>query len=376
MTEVALDHISGSLSQSVWEGRGGLDRLGAHLGERSQNIVVVGSHTRIHSSNLQERLPHARIATFSDFASNPPLRDVRSAINFVTDQAPDLVIGLGGGSAMDTAKLARALVSVAPSVFRPDPPGLILLPTLAGSGSEITRFATFYEGRTKCSVDDRRLLADLVIADPSLVAGAPRKHAASSALDAVAQCLESLWARASTSHSRELAASGLRVLSEALPLVHPELDDETAELLVRASLDGGRAIDVTRTTAAHAFAYPMTAMFGVPHGLAATLHLIWLVPYVLDNLNSACSDPRGATFVRQNIELAADALGAADPRTLAATLEQLVAGCGFATNLGEYGVNASHLTEVIRSALVTSRADNLPVLLDPDEIRRRLERRL
>lgn len=242
---------------------------------------------------------------------NPALDQVSEAVEFAREYQPDAVVGIGGGSVMDVAKCVAVLAECAgdPRSYLLEPrsiPGrrismLVLVPTIAGSGSELTSFATVYAGYRKLSLDHPSARADHVLIDPDLAATVPTATAAASALDALAQAVESAWAVAATPESRALAIRALETLAPVLDTAtrrgtfsDPGLRTE----LARGAALAGAAIDVSRTTAAHALSYALTARHGIAHGAAVGLHLRWLIGHNAAATDADTRHPDGADALR------------------------------------------------------------------------------
>jgi alcohol dehydrogenase class IV len=166
----------------------------------------------------------------------------------------DAYIAVGGGTAIDTAKLVRGL-------DEPLPP-FLAVPTTAGTGAETTRFAVYYDHGVKKSADDVRYLPTDQILIPEFTVTQSSYQRASTEFDAYAQAVESLWAVGGTDESRAYAQKALDLMAAGEQML--------------GSYWAGRAIDISRTTAAHALSYYMTANYGIPHG-----HAVYMMfPYV------------------------------------------------------------------------------------------------
>ena len=166
----------------------------------------------------------------------------------------DAYIAVGGGTAIDTAKLVRGLNGLLPP--------FLAVPTTAGTGAEATRFAVYYDHGVKKSADDVRYLPTDQILIPEFTATQSAYQRASTEFDAYAQAVESLWAVGGTDESRAYAQKALDLIA-------------TGDKML-GSYWAGRAIDISRTTAAHALSYYMTANYGIPHG-----HAVYMMfPYV------------------------------------------------------------------------------------------------
>ena len=194
-------------------------------------------------------------------SANPKVEQVQQLLGLLPDNV-DGFIAVGGGTVIDTAKLLN-LAHVAKKDVRSilrikDAPCRLLpsfaIPTTAGTGAEATRFAVCYDGETKYSVDFEVIKPDDVALIPEFAATLPSYQKAATNFDAYAQAVESLWAKGATDESRAYA-------NRALSLI------KTGDWC-RASYWAGRAIDISRTTAAHAFSYYLTSHYGIPHGAA------------------------------------------------------------------------------------------------------------
>lgn len=161
-------------------------------------------------------------------------------------------IAVGGGTVIDTTKLLRGL----------NPIPFLAIPTTAGTGAEATRFAVFYKDGTKHSADNVGYLPTDQILIPEFCDSAPAYQKASCAFDAYAQAVESLWAKGATEESKGYAFKALDCMKQGEQLL--------------GAYWAGRAIDISRTTAAHAFSYYMTSAYGIPHG-----HAVYMMfPYI------------------------------------------------------------------------------------------------
>lgn len=204
--------------------------------------------------------------------------------------ADAVLVAVGGGSTMDLAKLlscrpadgrfdglAAALRGEAawPELIRSP---LWLLPTTAGTGSEVTRWATLWDTDTapalKRSLDEAWGHAERAFVDPALTLTCPAAVTRDSALDTLAHALESLWNRHANPLSDRLALQAARRVIAHLPAVMARPDDLALRCeLSLAALEAGLAFAQTRTALAHALSYDLTLTLGVPHGLACALWL-------------------------------------------------------------------------------------------------------
>lgn len=359
------------------EGTGAIDRLPELMaGFAPRRILVVGGPTGLARAGVAELLKGYEVRYFSDFTPNPRLPDVLRGCAAAQAAHPDLIVGAGGGSALDVAKMVRALpvdrraaVEVLSGTAPPRARApLFLVPTTAGTGSEVTGFATVYVDGVKHSLDHPSVHADVAVVDPALTATCPADVTYSGAFDALAHAIESLWALRSTTASRAHAADalvGLVAVLSAAPWPPSAADRAT---LSRSATRAGLAIDRTRTTAAHAFAYPLTARFDVRHGLACALNLVWLLPYTVERMAVDVQDPRGEAFVARRLDQIAAALGADDPAGSGSAVAALLTGAGFLPRLRDHGVGPDGLTWLVQAALGSGRSANGPVRLNPADV--------
>ncbi|MGW1376153.1 phosphonoacetaldehyde reductase [Streptomyces sp. NPDC002446] len=365
----------------VLTGPGRLADLGRLLTDRwaARRVLVVASTRGLIRHQVHERLDAAGIGTvetFTGFAPNPTLEQALAGCAVRDAFRPDAIVAVGGGSAIDTAKLVRTLPAEHAAALpcldgarrlpaaRRTP--LVAVPTTAGTGSEATRFATvFVQGGRKKSLDGPDVRPDAALIDPLLLRDCPREVRYACAFDAFCHAVESYWSRRSTPHSRDLARSALQDLSALLAAGLDTQDEAELTRLAAAAHRAGLAIDVTRTTAAHAFAYRLTTRYGVPHGVACLLNLRWLWAYNERHLAEHCRDERGADEVGRRL---AELRTAAEPLARGGEPAEFLAGllrtAGFPPDLGAYGVRHRDLAELIAHGSVPGRADNNPVALD------------
>jgi alcohol dehydrogenase len=272
-------------------GRGTLDRLGevAHGGAL---LVTTAGATRRGLTDRIRRL--ADIAHVDDSVEpNPSLAVVEDMIGRWSGERIDAVIGAGGGSAIDTAKvLAMALAGSGTTlrdlIDRPadhaavEPIPVIALPTTAGTGAEVTPTATVWDSgaRRKLSAATPRMFPTAAIVDPDLTDSLPWGETLSSGLDALSQCFEAICNRAATPLTDAVAQRGILLAMPALRALRAQdLSSDPRAAMSEAALLSGLVISQTRTGLAHSISYPITAHFGVPHGLACAVGLPGVLAY-------------------------------------------------------------------------------------------------
>ncbi|WP_339861359.1 phosphonoacetaldehyde reductase [Paremcibacter congregatus] len=260
-----------------------------HLRQLEYNhVLIVGSARSCRDTGIIEALrrhmPDIVIDQFGDFSPNPDFQEVWRGCRMLKKSGAAAVISLGGGTAMDIAKSMVGLHQLdepaARNAIRNGGRDLsastlshIALPTTAGSGSEATHFAVVYLDGIKYSLASTHLMPTLSIIDGTLTRGMSRALAASSAMDALCQAIESYWAVAATKESMLYATRAIELLKHyMLPAINEQTSGAQNRIAEAACL-AGQAINITKTTAAHAFSYYLTYQHGIPHGHAVSFCL-------------------------------------------------------------------------------------------------------
>lgn len=347
---------------AVTFGAGSIARLPALLGGRSVALVAFPEAKALGLVDAVSRLLGPALAgVVDDVEQNPDVSHLaRLHARFWDKFDPcDAIVALGGGSTIDTAK---ALAIMPPSgsfneivarlaAGEPVKPSrskaLIAVPTTAGTGSEVTSWATLWDRATarKHSLHVRETWPEAAIVDPALTASAPRALTLQSGLDALSHALEAIWNVNANPVSDGLAVSAARRMQRTLPKLVERLGD--AGLRSDASLsalEAGLAFSNTRTALAHSISYPMTLLHGLPHGIACSFTL----PLVLARATGVRQD-RDAVLAQLFDVPLADA-----PAHLAAWLEAL----GVSTRFQTYGVDENESRRMIDTALDGERGRN------------------
>jgi alcohol dehydrogenase len=268
---------------------GAIDQLSSHLDCRRAVLVTSpGFRRRGVVDRMEAALGDRLVGVLDDVKPNPDLWDVDAQGERLRALKPDLLIALGGGSSMDTAKgLARLLSQPAgytlSAHFRdglafetiPALP-VAAIPTTAGTGAEVTPFGTIwdFERGKKYSVTGPDLYSTFAVLDPELTLGLPEEVTISSGLDAISHALESAWNKSASPVTLSYSAKSLQFSLQALPMLKQAPDDlEARGQMMQASLLAGLAISQTRTALAHSISYPLTTKFDLPHGFACSFTL-------------------------------------------------------------------------------------------------------
>lgn len=235
---------------------------------------------------------------FSEFTPNPLYEQVRKGVELFNEHQCDAIVAVGGGSTIDVAKCIKLYCKMDPQEnylqqeYKDSGIPLIAVPTTAGTGSESTRYAVIYFEGKKQSVTHESIIPTYAVLEPSLLKSLPLYQKKCTMLDAMCQCIESLWSVNSTDESQLYAKIGLQMIMDHWHGYIEDNSEEDAQYIMMAANYGGRAINISQTTAPHAMSYKLTSMYGLPHGHAVALCLpeVWM--YMME-YPEKCIDPRG-----------------------------------------------------------------------------------
>lgn len=300
------------------------------------------------------------VKTYADVVADPPEAVVLAAADVARAHGTDVVIGLGGGSSMDVAKLIAVLAGVDQPLqqmygignVRGDRLPLVQVPTTAGTGSEVTNIAIVTTGATtKMGVVAPQLYADIAILDAELTVGLPPRVTAATGIDAMVHAIEAYTSRHKKNPlSDNLARQALQLLSANLLTVCTDGRNLGArQAMLLGALLAGQAFSNAPVAAVHALAYPIGGIFHVPHGLSNAL----VLPHVLRFNASAAS--------RSYAELAAIVVpgvtGSDEARAeaLAAAMETFAHQTGIERTLRQVGIGEHDLDRLAEEAMLQTR---------------------
>lgn len=268
------------------------------------------------------------IVRFSGFRPNPSYESVAEGVELFRGENCDLIVAVGGGSAMDVAKCVKLFANMdgKQNYLRQEivPNGIRLLavPTTAGTGSEATRYAVIYFEGEKQSISDESCIPSAVLMDPSLLRTLPDRHRTAAMLDALCHGIESFWSVNSTEESRAYSRAGIQGVLANLESYLSNQDSGNAGMLAAANM-AGKAINITQTTAGHAMCYHLTSRYGIAHGHAAALCVSKLWPYMVSHTEK-CADPRGEEYLIKTFGEIARAMGCETVQEAVETFQSIV----------------------------------------------------
>lgn len=321
----------------------GLPQIAAKLGDGSVWLVTdPGLEAHGYPDRAQNLLETAgfQVILVSDIQENPDSLVVRRLGDRLLADNPSLIVALGGGSALDTAKAANLLAFSGGEMVDYRGYGkakgkllpMVGIPTTTGTGSESQSYAVIEERQShlKMACGDPQLLFHTVILDPELAASQPKRIAAVSGLDAITHALESHVTTRKSPLSNMYSLEAWKLLVAAFPkMIRDKPDIETVAAMQWGAYLAGAAIEQSMLGACHASANPLTAHYGLVHGLAVSL----MMPGVL-RFNSCVSDDQYESLAK-----IAGLPGIHPAEELAGMLENLASSAGLETRLRDCGVN-------------------------------------
>jgi len=295
---------------------------------------------------------------FKEVEPDPRIETANKAAAFVKEHKADLIVGLGGGSAMDIAKAAAVICT------NPDPietysginlvpkPGLpvVLIPTTAGTGSEVTSISVLSntEKKIKAGVVSDYMFARCAFLDPALTVKLPPPVTASTGLDALVHAMESYVGKRASFITEPLAFSAMEMIAKYLRRAYADGSDiEARSGMLQGSLLAGLAFANTQTGAAHACSHSLGAFFHIPHGIATAL----MLPAVMKFNCIAATEKFSniASAFGENIE-GLSPIEAAN-RSVDAVV-RLIEDIGFQLGLENYGVTESDIPALTDGAIL------------------------
>ncbi|MFQ6131070.1 MAG: iron-containing alcohol dehydrogenase family protein [Armatimonadota bacterium] len=367
----ALD-TGGAVPTKVWCGAGSLPAVWDELAALgcSRPLIVCGQTVRLAGpvEALLEVGPDVEVACYDQVEPDPSEQTIREAGALARQEGVDAVIGLGGGSSMDAAKaiavealeegwIARQEAAGQPTQLDRALP-IIAVPTTAGTASEVTPFSviTFPAVKRKLVLNHPDLYPKVAVLDPTLLATAPKVARMAAGLDALTHAVESYVSKQATEQTREHALQAIRLIAQHLRAAVADGEDVPAQDgMQRAATIAGLAFSHSRLGVVHALALPLSAHFGVPHGVANAI----LLPHGMDyNVPAAPDDFRLMGGILAGRQERAEA-----PEAAPEAVRSLAAHCGAPPRMRDAGVEQEAIPRMAEDAMQSA---HIPV--NPREV--------
>ncbi len=293
-------------------------------------------------------------------STEPYFTDLDRLVDYFTPFGPDTVLGIGGGSVLDIAKLLAALLDneqtvhevVGNGLLKKRTKKLICAPATSGTGSEVSPNAILIDDADgqKKGIISPFLLPDLVLVDPVLTSSVPSSVTAATGLDALTHCIEAYTNKFSNPFTDVFALEGIRLIAaNLLDAVTDGNNLEAREKLSMGSMYGGFCLGPVNTAAVHALAYPLGTMFHVAHGLSNAV----LLPHVMEFNIPAAVEKYAAVAGALGVALDADLHAMALKGIV--RIREIMQACNVPENLRSMGVTQSDIPIMAQEAMKIQR---------------------
>lgn len=298
-------------------------------------------------------------AVFCDVRPNPTTDNVDDCVRLMREINADFAVALGGGSPMDCCKAAcaiakgecfiRAYHSGGKPISASEAIPMIALPTTSGTASEVTNISvlTDTQKNLKNPMNDPAMYPKIAVVDPELTLSVPPQVTASTGLDVLSHAVESYWSTLNQPICSACSVYAAKLVFKWLEKAYNEPDNlEAREKMAQASIVAGVAFSHPRTTGSHACSFPLTNIYGVPHGEACAFTLDYFIKF---NADKADTDGRLAALARE--------CGFESPYAMADEITAMKKRMGMKARLSEIGcvtdAQIEELTEKSMSMLMT-----------------------
>ncbi|MBR4555698.1 MAG: iron-containing alcohol dehydrogenase [Ruminococcus sp.] len=328
----------------IYFGRGKTEILPELLKGFSKPVIVCDSF--FEGTGVLERIRRltGAAAVYSDISPNPDVSEVNRCSELLRKAGADVIAAVGGGSAIDTAKAASLTAEdiseyhgtgkAVPGTHLP----VIAVPTTAGTGSEVTCVSVLTDRSTgrKAPINSDSFYPAAAVIDPELTLTVPPAVTASTGIDVLCHAIEGYWSIGHQPICDALAVHAASLVLDHLPRAVSAPDDINArEKLAEASVIAGLAFTLPKTTGAHACSFPLTAIWGIPHGEACALTLDSFI-----RINA--EDPHTGSLARK--------LGFGDPQLLADHIAELKKRIGLRMDLADLRLNEEQIRELVQKS--------------------------
>ncbi len=306
---------------------------------------------------------------FVDFSPNPSYEEVCKAVDVFRDEDCDVIVAVGGGSAIDLAKCVKLFAKMDSNINYLEQKKtdskipLIAVPTTAGTGSEATKYAVIYYQGDKQSVTDDSIIPNVAVLLPELLSGLPLYQKKCTLLDALCQAIEAWWSVNSNAESIEYSKRAIALIKDNWQGYIYDNESIASEKILLAANLSGKAINITATTAPHAMSYKLTSTYNLAHGHAVALCMKAVWSYMLDNTDK-CIDKRGESYLKTVFD---DIEASIDYAYFLAMLQELEMDTVIKVKKAEE-------IDILAKSVNAHRLKNNPVLLEEQALKRMYER--
>ena len=351
----------------IFFGEGAFAKLGSVLEELGVKRCVIACGRHFAPTAEAMKAADSRIAAvFGGVEQNPQLSGVIETARLARETRADAVIGVGGGSSIDTAKFAAAIAlgdEDALAYYHGEKPfparrlTIIAVPTTAGTGSEVTQVSVVSHGSEKRTINNPVFMPTVAIVDPLLSGTVPPRTTMNTGLDALAHALEGYWSKNHQPISDLMAVEAVRMILGNLETAYTDGGNKEARAnMAQASLLGGLSFALPKTAGCHACSYPLSEDYHLPHGEACA--------FTLDSFVRINADER--------LELLCRRAGLSGTEELAAWIGRMKELAGLRRRLSDLG--EVDLDKLAHDCAVHGLMANNPVPMDEQSLRAMFEK--
>lgn len=276
-------------------GNNELENIAKYINGRKTILITSQGFVKRGLVDKLKSLSNNIVDVFTDVKSHPEFKDLEKTYQGIHKNNFELILAIGGGSVLDASKFFSVYnkekeANFVTNMIRGTEPKenyslmpIILVPTTAGTGSEITPWATIWDmdEKKKYSLHLPKLFSEIAIYDATLTVSVPKSITIQTGLDTLSHALESIWNKNANPITINYAIKSSKLIMKYLPLLANDLENlEYREQILKACMYAGLSFSNTQTALAHAMSYHITAHKGVPHGIACSFTL----PMLIDNI--------------------------------------------------------------------------------------------
>jgi len=360
----------------IYFGRGVIEKLPEIIKKKKhKNILFVISNSSLKNTEVGEVIEklkqNVQVTIYPNAIKKSDYKTIDTLTNFCRKNSFHLIVAIGGGAVLDTAKCAAILASHEGLVkdyietktrkLSKKKVPFIALPTTSGTGSEVTPWATVWaDNKKKYSLTNSDMFAEIALVDPQLSDSLPSSVTAESGIDALCQAIESYWNLNHNPTSDKYALEAIKTIMSSLEGAVNNPSRTFRDNMALGSLLGGLAFSNTQTTICHAVSYPMTSHWGVPHGQATSITLPLFITYTLPVLT------------KKRKQKLLQAIGATSPENAAKKITKLMKDIGLKTRLSKLEIPKAGIKQIVAEGFHPDRAKNAPRIPDSDELQKML----
>jgi alcohol dehydrogenase class IV len=351
---------------SVTLGEGTLARVEEIIGRNRAKRVLVCTDEILRKLGVTSPLESfiaktgASMEIVDNIQAEPSAPDVEKSFGAIKNKAVDLLIAIGGGSVMDTAKIIAVLLGAPwgikellsdPSRARKFCPTL-MIPTTCGTGSEATcnAIVSIPEEQVKKGIVSAALIPDEVILDVDHIKALPKSIIAATGVDALAHCVECYTSKKATPLSDLYASGGAKLIFRHIEKAYAEQDGGALQNMLLGAFYGGVAITGSGTTAVHALSYPLGGRYHIPHGVSNAILFAQVMAFNKDACSERLAALCDAVYPEHNAKAAGEKADFIIRR-----ISEIVRKTNIPVSLKDFGVKEDDLEDLVQSGSLQKR---------------------